>query len=78
MIDPNPVESVDVSIFHYFDYERYWQGGIYSRALLLQAVRDQIGDKAFFEFYENYYLAGKSRIATAKFFFSTTGFRSEN
>jgi aminopeptidase N len=71
VLDSSPVGSIDMSIYDYLDYERYRQGVYLRGALFLQAVRDQIGDEAFFEFLESYYLAGKGKIATADLFFFT-------
>jgi len=69
--DYRPVGPVDVSIYEYFDYERYRQSVYLRGALFFQAVRDQVGDDTFFEFIQKYYLVGKGEISSADLFFST-------
>jgi aminopeptidase N len=69
--DAKPVGPIDVTIYDYFDYERYRQAVYLRGVLFLQAVRDQVGDDAFFDFLEKYYQAGKGNIATADLFFDT-------
>jgi aminopeptidase N len=71
VFDYKPVGPVDVSIYDYFDYERYRRSVYLRGALFFQAVRDQVGDEAFFEFIQKYYLAGKGEISSTTLFFST-------
>lgn len=66
-----PQGPVDVTIYEYADYE-YYRRAVYLRGVqFLQAVRDQVGDEAFFAFFRDYYSAGKNQVVTAELFFET-------
>jgi aminopeptidase N len=67
----DPFGPVDVTIYEYYTYEPYRQA-VYLRGVnFLQAVRDQVGDEAFFEFLRQYYQNGEFQVADAELFFET-------
>ncbi|HKJ28321.1 MAG TPA: M1 family metallopeptidase, partial [Anaerolineales bacterium] len=67
----DPYGPVDATIYEYDYYEPYRQA-VYLRGVqFLQAVRDQVGDEAFFEFLRQYYQGGRSQVVTAELFFET-------
>ena len=66
-----PSGPVDVTIYEYANYEDYRQAVYLRGVLFLQAVREQVGDEAFFEFLRQYYLNGQYQIASEELFFET-------
>jgi aminopeptidase N len=65
-----PEGDVDASIYTYADYESY-RRAVYLRGVqFLQALREQIGDEAFFAFLRMYLEQGRYRVMTAEDFFT--------
>jgi hypothetical protein len=65
----DPFGPVNVTIYDYYEYEHYRQAVYLRGALFLQAIRDRVGDRIFFEFLKQYYADGQYRLATAELFF---------
>ena len=69
ILDEGAEGPVNVSIYDYWEYEPYRQAVYLRGALFFQAIRDEVGDEAFFDFLYAYYQAAKNRIASAELFF---------
>jgi aminopeptidase N len=65
-----PVGNVDGSIYDYGYYEAYRQAVYLRGAQFFQALREAMGDEAFFAFLRDYAAQGRYRIMTSDDFFA--------
>jgi hypothetical protein len=67
----NPIGYVDATLYNSGGFNPYTRAVYHNGARFLQALRDRIGDEAFFAFLNDYALRNTDRIANADDFFST-------
>lgn len=69
----SPTGAVDSNIYAHTGFASYVQAAYFRGALFLDALRQKMGDVAFFSFLRDYFEAGRGEIVNADVFFALLG-----